>query len=151
MGEWYDIKDRGIMGGAQAEIKEVTILGRTVRWTAEGIEYEADAGHRKKLMDAEGLEETSKSVVGPVMKENIGRQGAEEEMLEEKWEQKEFRSKGGEAELLGTRQERHPVRSEGNMPRDVEANGGRANEDKEGREVFGGCKEIGLEVHGKGG
>ena len=102
MGEWYDIKDRGgIMGGAQAEIKEVTILGRTVRWTAEGIEYEADAGHRKKLMDAEGLEETSKSVVGPVMKENIGRQGAEEETLEEKWEQKEFRSKGARLNYLG--------------------------------------------------
>ena len=76
------------MGGAQAEIKEVTILGRTVRWTAEGIEYEADVCHREKLMDAEGLEETSKTVVGPVMKENIGRQGAEEETLEEKWEQK---------------------------------------------------------------
>ena len=55
MEEWYDIKDRGIMGGAQVEIKEVTILGRTARWTAEGIEYEADTGHRKKLMDSQGF------------------------------------------------------------------------------------------------
>ena len=52
-------------------------------------------------MDAEGLEETSKTVVGPVMKENIGRQGAEEETLEEKWEQKEFRSKGARLNYLG--------------------------------------------------
>ena len=49
------------------------MLGWTVRWTADRIEYEEDAGDRKKLMDAEGLEETSKSVVGPVMKEDIGR------------------------------------------------------------------------------
>ena len=35
------------------------------------------------------------------MKENIGRQGAEEETLEEKWEQKEFRSKGARLNYLG--------------------------------------------------
>ena len=84
MEECRDIKDRGISGGAQAEIKEVTILGRTARWTVEGIEYEADVGHRKKLMDAEGLEETSNSVVGPVAKEDIGRRRAEENTLGEK-------------------------------------------------------------------
>ncbi len=47
MREWYDIKDRGIMGSASGEIKVVTILGRTLRWTREGLEYEADEKHRK--------------------------------------------------------------------------------------------------------
>ena len=49
MEEWYDIKDRGIMGSAENEIKEVTILGRTLRWEKDGLEYEADGAHRKKI------------------------------------------------------------------------------------------------------
>ena len=49
-----------MMGSGEGEIKVVTILGRTVRWTEEGIEYEADGEHRAKLMKAEGLEEDSK-------------------------------------------------------------------------------------------
>ena len=48
MREWYVIKDRGTMGSEKNEIKEVAILGRTVRWTAEGLEYEADVGHRRE-------------------------------------------------------------------------------------------------------
>ena len=46
MEKWYDIKDRGTMGSAEREIKEVTIRGRKGRWTAKGIEYEADMAHR---------------------------------------------------------------------------------------------------------
>ena len=40
MREWYAIKDRGAMGSEKDEIKEVTIMGLTVRWTAgegEGV------------------------------------------------------------------------------------------------------------------
>jgi hypothetical protein len=55
MEEWYDIKNRGMMGSGDGEIKVVTILGRTVRWTEEGIEYEADGEHRAKLMSADGV------------------------------------------------------------------------------------------------
>ena len=42
MKNWYDIKNRGIIGSEAGEIKEVVCLGRKVRWKAEGIEYEAD-------------------------------------------------------------------------------------------------------------
>ena len=52
MREWYVIKDPGTMGIGKNEIKEVTILGRTVRWTAEGLEYEADVRHRRRIMEA---------------------------------------------------------------------------------------------------
>ena len=38
MKEWYEIKDRGIMGSGNDEIKEVTILGRLLRWT-EAVSY----------------------------------------------------------------------------------------------------------------
>ena len=35
MEEWYDIKNRGMMGSGEGQIKVVTLLGRTVRWTEE--------------------------------------------------------------------------------------------------------------------
>jgi hypothetical protein len=83
MKEWYEIKDRGIMGSAVREIKEVVILGRTVRWTAEGIEYEADAKHRKTLMNRAGLEEEdSKAAAGLVVKIAEGEEDEEEKDLE---------------------------------------------------------------------
>ena len=53
------------MGSGVGEIREVVILGRTVRWTTEGIEYEK---HRKTLMNRAGLEEGSKAAAGPVVK-----------------------------------------------------------------------------------
>ena len=84
MREWYEIKDRGIMGSAVGEIKEVVILGRTVRWTAEGIEYEADAKHRKTLMKRAGLAEDSKAAAGPVVKIAEGKEDEEEKDLEGK-------------------------------------------------------------------
>ena len=67
---WYVIKDRGTMGSGKNEIKEVTILGRKVRWTAEGLEYEADVRHRRRIMEVEGLEEDSKAVPSPAVKED---------------------------------------------------------------------------------
>ena len=66
MQEWYDIKMRGIMGSGEDEVKEVEILGRRVRWTAEGIEYEGDGSHREALLSEEGLSGESKTVVSPV-------------------------------------------------------------------------------------
>ncbi len=69
MKEWYDIKDRGIMGSGHDEIKVVTILGRTVRWTIEGLEYEADGKHRGELLKRLGLESGAKAVVSPMVKE----------------------------------------------------------------------------------
>ena len=42
MVELYDVKLRGIMGGGADEVRKIKILGRTMRWLAEGIENEAD-------------------------------------------------------------------------------------------------------------
>ena len=100
MEEWYDIKDRGMMGSGKNEIKEVTILGRTVRWTAEGLEYEADAGHRKRVMEAEGLEEDSKAVPGPAVKEDNGKAELDERDLDAD-EHRGFRSEGATLNYLG--------------------------------------------------
>ena len=51
MKEWYEIKDRGIMGSGDSVIEEVTILGRLLRWTEDGLEYEADPKHVRDLME----------------------------------------------------------------------------------------------------
>lgn len=101
MEEWYDIKNKGMMGSGETDIKEVTISGRRVRWTQDGIEYEADEGNMTKLMKVEGLEEDSKTAVGPAVKMDGGREGMDEIDLKEKWEQTEFRSKGARLNYLG--------------------------------------------------
>ena len=54
MEEWYEVKFRGILGSGKDDAKEVAILGRTARWTEDGIEYYADDRHRVELMNAEG-------------------------------------------------------------------------------------------------
>ena len=50
MGKWYTIKVRGILGPDLEDLKEIRILNRTVRWTSEGIEYEADDKHAKTIV-----------------------------------------------------------------------------------------------------
>ena len=51
MEEWFEIKVRAVLGGDPKDDKEVTILGRTVRWMDWGIEYEADSRHRKQVLE----------------------------------------------------------------------------------------------------
>lgn len=48
------------MGSGGDEIKEVVILGGTVKWKEDGITYEPDANHRVYLMRRLGLTEESK-------------------------------------------------------------------------------------------
>ena len=41
MASWFEIKVRAILGNDTGDDKEVVLLGRVLRWTASGIEYEA--------------------------------------------------------------------------------------------------------------
>ena len=100
MREWYDIKDRGTMGSDKDEIKEVTILARTVRWTAEGLEYEADAAHRRRITEAEGLEEDSKAAASLAAKEDNGKAELDEMDLVAD-EHRRLRSEGATLNYLG--------------------------------------------------
>ena len=59
--QWCEMKVRGRIGEAPSDDKHAVVLGRDVRWTPQGIEYEADRGHRAKLMDIFGFDENSKS------------------------------------------------------------------------------------------
>ena len=51
------------MGREAGDDKHVIILGRHVRWTADGIEYEADPKHRKMVMEHFGFGEDSSYLV----------------------------------------------------------------------------------------
>ena len=52
---WFEVKVRAMLGMDKRDDKEITILGRIVRWTSKGIEYEADPRHRTKVMEYFGL------------------------------------------------------------------------------------------------
>ena len=48
--KYWIIKVRATIGPDPKDDKEVSILNRVVRWTTEGIEYEADPRHVEKLL-----------------------------------------------------------------------------------------------------
>ena len=52
--KWYDVKDRGIMESGTRDIKEVVILGRTLKFTKMGLEGTADGKHRDAILEELG-------------------------------------------------------------------------------------------------
>eukprot|EP00973_Karenia_brevis_P063316 8801385-Karenia_brevis.AAC.1 len=49
-----------MLGPEESDDTEVTILGRSVRWTDEGIEYEAVPKHRRLILEYFWLNENTK-------------------------------------------------------------------------------------------
>ena len=43
-------------------MREIEILGRSLRWTEEGLEYQASDKHRQPLLGGLGFSEESKTV-----------------------------------------------------------------------------------------
>ena len=99
MRSWFDIKVRAIMGEDAEDDKEVTILGRVVRWTDRGIEFEADPKHRLLIMDAFGFKEGSRGLVNNGEKDVKEEVGDCEEMEEK--EGTEFRGIAARMNFLG--------------------------------------------------
>jgi hypothetical protein len=62
MKEWYEVKVKARLGNGPRDDKEVDVLGRIVRCTPEGFEYEADPKHRAKVMDALGFDHNTKGL-----------------------------------------------------------------------------------------
>ena len=75
MESWCDNKFRGIMGSGGDDMKEIEILGRTLRMTNKGLELEASRNPRLKLLGDFGLNEDSKGLSYPVVEDK----GKEEE------------------------------------------------------------------------
>ena len=112
MKEWYVVKDRGIMGSAADEVKEIIILGRLLRWRREWLEYEADPKHREVLVRKFGLEEGSKAAVNPGVKADR-EEGDSEELgaAEARW----FRSIAARTNFLEADRGGHIIFGEGGV------------------------------------
>ena len=89
MAKWFEIKVRAVLGPEEKDDKEVVILGRMVRWTSRGIEFEADPRHRRVLAEYFGFTEASTAAAFNGDKEK--KEEAEDDMEMEKAEAKEFR------------------------------------------------------------
>ena len=75
MASWWDIKLRGVLGGEDGDDSEATILGRKLRWTRTGIEYEADPKHAQLVIEEMGLSADSRSVDSPIEKDAPSEEG----------------------------------------------------------------------------
>ena len=62
-GGGVEIKLRATLGPEPKDDKEVVILGRIVRYTESGIEYEAGPKHRRLILEHFGLGEGSKEIL----------------------------------------------------------------------------------------
>jgi hypothetical protein len=62
MKEWYELKVKARLGDEPGDDKETDILGRIVRCTESGFEYEADPRHRQKIVEALGFSEKTKGL-----------------------------------------------------------------------------------------
>ena len=72
MKKWYEVKVRARLGPEPKDDKEATLLGRVVRCEDWGLTCEADPKHREMVLDALGLQHTSKSLTTPGTKEEQG-------------------------------------------------------------------------------
>ena len=50
----YELKRGGRLGPGSQDEKEITVLNRVLRWTAEGLEYEADPRQCERLLEGIG-------------------------------------------------------------------------------------------------
>ena len=68
LGAKYELKKGGRLGPSPSDSKEFTVLNRVLRWTATGIEYEADPRQCERLLEGLGLDDGCKSAATPGLK-----------------------------------------------------------------------------------
>ena len=78
----YQMKAK-VLGPGGEEEREGKFLGRTVRWTKEGLEWEGDQKLRKVLIEEWGMERSS-AVITPGVKEDREKIGEEVEIADKK-------------------------------------------------------------------
>ena len=62
MAAWFEIKVRGMLGPDDGDMKDAVLVGRIVRYTDEGIEFEAHSRHRQMVIEYVGLENGKKGL-----------------------------------------------------------------------------------------
>ena len=79
------VEERRRFGPGNSDDKEGRVLNRVVRWTDDGVEYEADPGQAEKLLDFIGLgSERVKSTVTPGLKPTNEQIDGEKELEQHK-------------------------------------------------------------------
>ena len=68
----FELKVRGVLGGAWRDQREVTFLNRRLRWEDDEITYEADPELVWKLVEGIGLLADSNGLEKPGVKEAVG-------------------------------------------------------------------------------
>jgi hypothetical protein len=61
--EWYEVKVKARLGPEKGDAKQIDVLGRVLRCTDEGYEYEADRKHRNIVMETFGFDDKSKGLL----------------------------------------------------------------------------------------
>ena len=69
------------MGPDPHDDKEVVNLGRVIRWTTEGVEFEADPRHRRVLLEHFGFDDSSSAAANNGDKSRREDDGEEEEEM----------------------------------------------------------------------
>jgi hypothetical protein len=80
LGEQYEIKIGPRLGPGPNDAKEATVLNRIVRWTEDGLEYEADPRQAEKLLRECGLEGAS-AVATPGVRPSAEQLSADKDLI----------------------------------------------------------------------
>ena len=60
--EEYELENRGRLGSGPTDVREIDVLGRTIKLTDRGISWQGDSRHQKLLEDYFGIDETTKTL-----------------------------------------------------------------------------------------
>ena len=83
---FYELKESHRLGPGPGDHKEATVLNRVVRWTTNGLEYEADPRQYEKLLRDLKLDgENIKSVSSPGVKPTYDQVEADTPLTHDKW------------------------------------------------------------------
>ena len=95
----YELRKGGRIGPGKDDDKEGRVLNRIVRWTDEGLEYEADPRQAERLIAAMGFDDNCKSCVTPGLKPTKEQIEAEVEL--EQHEHTTYRGNSARSNYLG--------------------------------------------------
>ena len=104
----FECKHKGRIGPAKGGEREMRILNRIISWTDNGIHYEGDQRHVEIAMRELGLDEGSREVGVPIVKDDDSK-GSNIELDKSAAKKYGYNCKN---ELSQTRQKPDPVRGQ---------------------------------------
>ena len=96
----YEIKNRGVLGPDDGDLKEIDMLGRILKYKSTGISWQADPRHRKMIIEHFGFKAETKALAKNGIKEEIYFEGEHEAEELQKAEEKGFRALAARANYM---------------------------------------------------